>query len=76
VHANTYDFYRLLGDMDGSGTVNTTDFTTFISTFLRAPTDPFYLGAADFDGSGTIDSTDFTQFVGNFLKSVPSPLPN
>ena len=74
--SNTYDFFRLLGDMDGSGTVDTTDFTTFISTFLRASTDPFYLGADDFDNTGTIDSTDFTQFTNNFLKSVPSPLPN
>ena len=73
---NTYDFFRLLGDMDGSGTVDTTDFTSFISTFLRASTDPFYLGADDFDNTGTIDSTDFTQFTSNFLKSVPSPLPN
>ena len=74
--SNTYDFFRLLGDMDGSGTVDTTDFTTFISTFQRAPGDPFYLGADDFDNSGTIDSTDFTQFTDNLLKSVPSPLPN
>ena len=73
---NTFDFFRLLGDMDGSGTVDTTDFTSFISTFLRSSTDPFYLGADDFDGSGGIDSTDFTQFTNNFLKSLPLPLPN
>ena len=70
--SNTYDFFRLLGDMDGSGTVDTTDFTTFISTFLRATTDPFYLGADDFDDTGTIDSTDFTQFTNNFLKTLPN----
>ena len=74
--SNTYDFFRLLGDMDGSGTVDTTDFTTFISTFLRASTDPLYLGADDFDGSGGVDTSDFSQFSENFLKSVPSPLPN
>ena len=73
---NTFDFFRLLGDMDGSGTVDTTDFTTLISTFLRASTDPFYLGADDFDNSGGVDSTDFTQFSANFLNSVPLPLPN
>ena len=73
---SSYEFFRLLGDMDGSGTVDTTDFTTFISTFLRASTDPLYLGADDLDGSGGIDTTDFSQFTANFLKSVPSPLPN
>ncbi|HEX3315772.1 MAG TPA: autotransporter-associated beta strand repeat-containing protein, partial [Gemmataceae bacterium] len=73
---NTFDFFRLLGDMDGSGTVDTTDFATLISTFLRATSDPLYLGADDFDGDGTIGTTDFAQFSSNFLKSVPQPLPN
>ena len=33
---NTYDFFRLLGDLDGSGTVDASDFSCFIGTFLRA----------------------------------------
>jgi hypothetical protein len=74
--SNTYDFFRLLGDMDGNGTVNTSDFATLISTFLRATNDPLYLGADDFDGDQTIGTTDFAQFTQNFLKSVPTPLPN
>ena len=73
---NTYDFFRLLGDMDGSGTVDTADFTSLISTFLRSPGDPLYLGADDFDGDNTIGTTDFSQFTANFLKSLPTPLPN
>ena len=73
---DTYDFFRLLGDMDGSGTVDTSDFTAFISTFLSATTDPLYLGADDFDRSGGVDASDFSQFTANFLKSVPTPLPN
>ena len=58
--------------MDGSGTVDSADFSTLISTFLRATTDPFYLGADDFDLSSGVDSTDFTQFTNNFLKSLPN----
>jgi autotransporter-associated beta strand protein len=73
---NTYDFFRLLGDMDGNGTVNTSDFATLISTFLRATNDPLYLGADDFDGDQTIGTSDFAQFSANFLKSLPTPLPN
>jgi autotransporter-associated beta strand protein len=73
---NTFDFFRLLGDMDGNGTVNTSDFATLISTFLRATDDPLYLGADDFDGDSTIGTTDFAQFSANFLKSLPTPLPN
>jgi autotransporter-associated beta strand protein len=73
---NTFDFFRLLGDMDGSGTVDTSDFVTLISTFLRATNDPLYLGADDFDGDHTIGTADFAQFTANFLKALPTPLPN
>jgi autotransporter-associated beta strand protein len=74
--SNTYDFFRLLGDMDGNGTVDTSDFAALISTFLRATTDPLYLGADDFDGDGTIGTTDFAQFTSKFLNSVPTPMPS
>jgi autotransporter-associated beta strand protein len=73
--SSTFDFYRLLGDMDGNGTVDTSDFATLISTFLRATNDPLYLGADDLDGDHQIGTADFAQFTQNFLKSVPSPLP-
>jgi hypothetical protein len=62
--------------MDGNGTVNTSDFATLISTFLRATDDPLYLGADDFDGDGAIGTTDFAQFSANYLKWMPTPLPN
>ena len=68
---NTYNFYRLLGDIDGSGGVDSGDLLTLNGMFLRSPTDPGYLGAMDFDGSNTIDSADLLQFDGNFLHSVP-----
>ena len=73
---STYDFFRLLGDMDGTGTVDSADFSTLISTFLRATNDPAYLGADDLDGDGTIGAADLSQFTANFLHSVPTPLPN
>ena len=73
---STYDFYRLMGDMDGNGLVNIADFSTMVGTFLRATTDPAYLGADDLDGDGTIGIADINLLVGNFLHSVPQPLPN
>ena len=69
---STYDFFRLLGDMDGNGVVDSSDFTFFLSSFVRQTTDPLYLGAEDFDGNGTVDSNDFTIFVSNFLHSLPN----
>ena len=74
--SNTYDFFRLLGDMDGNGLVNIADFSTMVGTFLRATSDPAYLGADDLDGDGTIGIADINLLVGNFLHSVPQPLPN
>ena len=68
---NTYDFYRLLGDIDGSGGVDSGDLLTLNGTFLRSPTDPGYLGAMDFDGSNSVDSADLLQFDSNFLHTVP-----
>ena len=42
--SNTYDFFRLQGDMDGDGMVNMADFSTMVGAFLRAANDPLYLG--------------------------------
>ena len=70
--SQTFDFFRLLGDMDGSGTVDSADFSTFISSFQRATSDPAYLGADDFDGNNTVDSADFSIFVSNFQHSLPN----
>jgi hypothetical protein len=74
--SNTYDFFRLLGDMNGDGQVNISDVSTLISTYLRATNDPLYLGADDLDGDGQIGISDVPELVANYLKSVPTPLPN
>ena len=73
---SSYDFFRLMGDMDGDGQVTIADFSTIVGSFLRATNDPAYLGADDLDGDGTIGIGDISQLVGNFLHSVPGPLPN
>ena len=70
--SSTYDFYRLLGDMDGNGVVDSADFSIFISSFLRGTNDPAYFGADDLDGNNKIDSADFSEFESNFLHSLPN----
>ena len=74
--SSTYDFFRLLGDLDGTGLVNIADFNTVVGTFLRATNDPAYLGAADLDGDNSVGIADINLLIGNFLHSVPQPLPN
>ncbi len=44
-------------DYDGSGFVDTDDFTSFVTDFELG------VEAADFDGSGFVDTDDFTAFV-------------
>ena len=68
----TFNFFRLLGDMDGNGTVDSADFSIFISSFLRGTSDPAYFGADDFDGNNKVDSADFSIFMSNFLHSLPN----
>ena len=68
---SSYDFFRLLGDMDGNGTVDSSDFNILISSFLRGTADPAYLGADDLDGNNKVDGSDFNIFVSNFLKKLP-----
>jgi hypothetical protein len=73
--SNTYDFFRLLGDLDGNGKTDFSDFQSFNTSFNRLTSDPLYLGAADFDGSGTVEFSDFQIFNTNFNHALPAPLP-
>jgi hypothetical protein len=56
--------FRLFGDADGDGTVNSTDFLAFRLAFLSPS------AAFDFDGSGTVDSSDFLAFRLRFLQVI------
>ncbi|MBX7104475.1 MAG: hypothetical protein K1X57_10365 [Gemmataceae bacterium] len=60
----TNKLFRLYGDADGSGQVDSSDFLAFRLAFLSASP------AFDADGSGQVDSSDFLRFRLNFLKTV------
>jgi len=57
--------FRLYGDGNGDGTVNSTDFSLFRQTFGTGLNLNF-----DFDGSGIVNANDFAEFRKRFGLSV------
>jgi hypothetical protein len=58
----------IMGDVDGNGIVNVTDYARIKSAFLGDVTfDWMDRAAADVDGSGVIDSTDYLRIKAHFL---------
>ena len=70
---DTYDFYRLLGDVNHRGTVDGPNFQAFITAFNQTPGSELYVGAFDFDGgylNPTVNGADFQTLVTNFNHTV------
>ena len=59
---NGLHLYRLFGDGDGNGVVDSTDLGYFRSTFNYNWTQQQFLAYFDSDNSGAVDSTDLGQF--------------
>ena len=71
---STYDFYRLLGDVNHKGTVDVDNFQAFITAFNQTPGTAQYVGEpSDFDGgylNPTVNGADFQTLVTNFNHTV------
>jgi hypothetical protein len=63
-------FYRLFGDAQGTGKVNSAAYTAFLSTYGLKRTAPEYLGYFADDGTNKIDGADYNAFLGNFGKKL------
>ena len=55
-------------DWDGSGTVNSSDISAFLTAWLDSVTEPNLV--ADFDGSGAVNSSDISAFLTAWLQAV------
>jgi len=66
----TDTFYRLFGDAQGTGKVNSADYTAFLSTYGLKSTAPGYLAYFADDGSTKIDSADYNAFLTNYGKKL------
>lgn len=53
-------------DFDGDKFVDLTDYSIFVSNFLK---NPIPNPKTDINGNGTVDLADYSLFVGNFLKT-------
>jgi hypothetical protein len=62
----TFSFFRLFGDIDGNGTVNSADYFQFKKAFGAASGSSLYNPDFDFDGNGKINSSDYFKFKANF----------
>ena len=60
------NIFRLYGDSDGSGKVDSTDFLAFRLAFLNNT----MLEVFDYDNSTAVDSFDFLQFRLRFLTLI------
>jgi hypothetical protein len=68
--ANRVDtFFRLYGDTNGDGTVNSTDASQFKTTFLKNVGQTGYLAYLDYNGDGTVNNTDAFQLKKRFLTA-------
>lgn len=66
----TDTFYRLYGDAQGTGKVNTSDYGAFLTTFGLKSSAAGYLAYFADDGSGKIDTSDYGAFLANFGKKL------
>ncbi len=58
----------ILGDVDGSGVVNSTDYIIVKKAFIKAvELDGLYALAADIDKNGSIDATDYLKIKSHFI---------
>jgi hypothetical protein len=62
--------YRLFGDVNGDGVVDTTDLGLFRSTFNAGIGNPLYLSYLDADNSGAVDASDLSQFRSRFNANI------
>jgi Calpain family cysteine protease/RTX calcium-binding nonapeptide repeat (4 copies) len=66
-----FEFFRLYGDVDGNGTVNSVDSGVLAALFGHSTnSSDWYL---DYDGDGQIGSNDFGAFAANFGHRMSIP---
>jgi hypothetical protein len=63
-------FYRLFGDVNGDGVVDSVDLGQFRTTFNASNANSSYIGSLDANNDGVVDSVDLGQFRTRFNSNV------
>jgi hypothetical protein len=67
-----WDGTQCHGDIDGDGTVNTTDFFALKDSWFKTYPDASYDPCADFNRDGSVNTTDFFILKDNWFLTVTS----
>jgi hypothetical protein len=61
---------KIIGDINGDGTVNINDLTLWDSAFNSKPGEPNWNPQADINGDGIVDKEDGIQIIQNYQNSL------
>ena len=62
----TFQFFRMFGDVNGDGKVNATDLVAFNAAMRSKEGSAQYVWYLDYDGNCQIDATDYRYFLMNY----------
>jgi hypothetical protein len=68
--SNTYDFWRLIGDVKNKGIIDGDNFQAMVTALNQNVGTPQYRGAFDFNNDGFVSGSDFQTLVTNFSHTV------
>jgi hypothetical protein len=66
----TFSFYRLFGDFDGTGAVDLTSLVVIASNYGATIGSPNYVYYEDFNGDGVIDLTELVVIASTYGESL------
>jgi hypothetical protein len=61
-------FYRLFGDVVGTGQVGISDYNALLSTYGLGSGDSGFIPCLDVNADGQIDNTDYNAFMANYAR--------
>lgn len=61
-----------VGDLNGDGNINITDYVAFLGCYGTSSGDANYIASVDYDNNGIININDYVEFLGNYGANASS----